>query len=206
MPKTVRKSPPETRKKYSRSEETRARVLEAALEECAVAGFHKASMANIAARADVAVGILNYHFGSRQEMLREMMSTYTQHFLETVSVPREGRGFFEYETVVLEAYLKFLHDNPNYVELAEEVRRHEPEMYQKGKTDQFTGLVSRIKTGISQGELPAMTTEEIRIRAHLMLGAYTFLDRVLEDDKYPGDEFVITTVMNMLRYGLSQPA
>ena len=92
------------------------------------------------------------------------------------------------------------------MELAEEVRRHEPEMYQKGKTDQFTGLVSRIKTGISQGELPAMTTEEIRIRAHLMLGAYTFLDRVLEDDKYPGDEFVITTVMNMLRYGLSQPA
>lgn len=204
MSKAGRNSKPETRKKYSRSEETRARVLEAALEECALAGFHKASMASIAARADVAVGILNYHFGSRQEMLREMMSTYTQHFLETVSVPRDGRGFFEYEAAVLEAYLKFLHANPNYVELAEEVRRHEPEMYQKGKADQFAGLVSRIKTGIDQGELTSMSTAEIRIRAQLMLGAYTFLDRVLEDDKYPGDELVIASVMNMLRYGLSQ--
>jgi hypothetical protein len=48
-----------------------------------------------------------------------------------------------------------------------------------------------------------MGTDEIRIRAHLILGAYTFLDRLLEDEKYPGDDFVITVVMSMLRNGLS---
>ena len=35
------------------------------------------------------------------------------------------------------------------------------------------------------------------------LGAYTFLDRLVEDDSYPGDEFVITIVMNTLKSGLT---
>lgn len=173
------------------------------MEECALVGFHKASTAGIAARAEVAVGILNYHFGSRQEMLREMMSTHTQHFYSSVSPPRGGRGFFEFEAAILGAYLGFLHANPNYAQLAEEIRRHEPEMYRKGKDAQFAGIVKRIETGINFGEIPTMGTDEIRIRANLILGAYTFLDRLLEDDNYPGDEFVISIFMNMLRNGLS---
>ena len=48
-----------------------------------------------------------------------------------------------------------------------------------------------------------MAADEIRTRAYLILGAYTFLDRLVDDDNYAGDEFVITIVMKMLRNGLT---
>ena len=203
MAKTDHNILPKARGKYARSEDTHARILAAALEESARVGLHKASMANIAARAEVAVGILNYHFGSRQEMLHELMSTQVQNFWSRLSLPRAGRGFFEYEAAILGVYLEFLHANPNYVQLAEEIRRHEPELYRQGTRAQLAHIVKRIETGIDRGELPTMGTDELRTRAYLILGAYTFLDRLIEDDKYPGDEFVITIVMNMLRSGLT---
>jgi AcrR family transcriptional regulator len=194
--------PPESRGKYARSEDTRGRILAAALEESAQVGIHKASMANIAARAEVAVGILNYHFGSRQKMLRELISTQVKNFWSSMSMPRGGQGFFEYEAAILKVYLEFLHANPNYMQLAEEIRRYEPELYEQGSGIQLEYVIKRVETGIGLGELPAMVADEIRTRAYLILGAYTFLDRLVEDDNYPGDEFVITIVMNMLRNGL----
>ena len=48
-----------------------------------------------------AVGILNYHFGSRQEMLRELMSTQIQHFWSMLSLPQAELKFFEYEAAIL---------------------------------------------------------------------------------------------------------
>ncbi len=191
-------------RKYARSEDTRARILAAALEETTRVGFHKVSMANIAAKAEVAVGILNYHFGSRQKLLHELMSSQVQSFWSHMSLPREGRAFFDYEAAILKIYLEFLHANPYYVQLSEEIRRFEPELYQQGIGNQLLGIIERIKAGIRRGELSSMSTDEIRTRAYLIHGAYTFLNRLMDDDKYPGDEFVITIVMNMLRNGLAR--
>lgn len=191
-------------RKYARSEDTRARILAAALEETTRVGFHKVSMANIAAKAEVAAGILNYHFGSRQKLLHELMSSQVQNFWSHMSLPREGRAFFDYEAAILKIYLEFLHANPYYVQLSEEIRRFEPELYQQGIGNQLLGIIERIKAGIRRGELSSMSTDEIRTRAYLIHGAYTFLNRLMDDDKYPGDEFVITIVMNMLRNGLAR--
>jgi AcrR family transcriptional regulator len=191
-------------RKYARSEDTRARILAAALEETTRVGFHKVSMANIAAKAEVAVGILNYHFGSRQKLLHELMSSQVQNFWSHMSLPRDGRAFFDYEAAILKIYLEFLHANPYYVQLSEEIRRFEPELYQQGIGNQLLGIIERIKAGIRRGELSTMSTDEIRTRAYLIHGAYTFLNRLIDDDKYPGDEFVITIVMNMLRKGLAR--
>ena len=104
---------------------------------------------------------------------------------------------------MLRVYLEFLHANPNYVQLAEEIRRHEPELYQQGTGIQLEYVIKRLETGIDRGDLPTMVNDEIRTRAYLILGAYTFLDRLVEGDNYPGDEFVITTVMKMLKNGLT---
>jgi AcrR family transcriptional regulator len=195
---------PGARGKYARSEDTRERILAAALEECAQVGIHKASMANIAAKAEVAVGILNYHFGSRKAMLHELMSTQVQNFWSSMALPPGvGRGYFETEAAMLKVYLEFLHANPNYVQLAEEIRRYEPELYQQGAGIQLEYVIRRLKAGADSGELPPMLDDEIRTRAYLILGAYTYLDRLVEGDNYPGDEFVITVVMSMLRNGLT---
>ena len=110
-----------------------------AMEECAKIGFHKATMANIATNAGVAVGIINYHFGSRKDLLRQTMSAYAEHFQSSMLLTRTGLSFFEYEAAILETYLQYLRDNPNYVQLAEEIRRYEPLYVRARKTGSVRG-------------------------------------------------------------------
>lgn len=165
-------------------------------------GFHKASMANIAARAEVAVGVLNYHFGSRQEMLREIMTAQQQDFLSQLSPPDTAEGFFAYETRILQVYLKFLHKNPNYVPLGEEIRLHDPDLYRQGTAAHVAHVSARIGRGIERGELPLMKPADIKTRAYFMLGVYTYLDRLIEDSDFPGDDIVVTTFITTLRAGL----
>lgn len=59
------------REGYAKSRETRAQLLAATLAEATERGLHETSVATIAARANAAVGSLNYHFGSRDTLLRE---------------------------------------------------------------------------------------------------------------------------------------
>ena len=77
MPRQARQPSSEARTpraSYAKSRDTRARIMAAALAEASDRGFHKTSVARIAARAGVAVGNLNYHFGSREGLIRELMS------------------------------------------------------------------------------------------------------------------------------------
>ncbi len=199
MAESGAQSKTQTRGQYARSEGTRARILEAALKEAGRAGFQNTSVAKIAARAEVAVGILNYHFGSKRELLHELMASQVGEFLARLRPRAEGEDFFSFERAMLGTYLTFLQANPNYVRLAEEVRLHDPDLYQAGTQAHVNHIVGRISGGIARRELRTMDAVEIRAQAYFMLGALTFLDRYLYDDSYPGDAAVVSFFIDSLR-------
>jgi AcrR family transcriptional regulator len=61
--------------------DTRTRILEAARKVLAERGYEGATMRAISAEAGVAVGLANYHFGSRRELLVEVLATSREHFV-----------------------------------------------------------------------------------------------------------------------------
>jgi AcrR family transcriptional regulator len=198
---------------YARSRDTRERLLAAALAEASEAGFHKTSVARIAARAGVAVGNLHYHFGSRRALLRELMSSLVTDLLARLHVahPDESDDFFDHERAGLLVYLEYLRANPAYVRLADEVKLHDPELYSsavKGWVDEFA---DRIRRGIALGTMRPMDDAEIRVHAYFLLGARHFLDHMLGLDQdaenserppYPGDESVVDAYLALVRNGL----
>lgn len=66
---------------FKTEEETRTRILEAARKVLAERGFEGATTRAIAAEAGVAVGLANYHFSSRRQLLAEVVATSREHFL-----------------------------------------------------------------------------------------------------------------------------
>jgi len=204
--------PPPTSSKragYARSRDTRAKILAAALAEASEAGFHKTSVARIAARAGVAVGILHYHFGSRGALLRELMASLVADLLSRfhVAVPDEGADFFDRERVGLLVYLEYLRANPAYVRLADEMKLHEPELYRRAVAGWVKLYVSRMRRAIERGTIRPMTDSEIAVQAHFLLGARHFLDQLMEtaDDRpYPGDEAVVDAYLGLVRNGLGR--
>ncbi len=195
------------RRSYARSRDTRARILAAALAEASESGFHKTSVARIAARAGVAVGNLHYHFGSRRELLRELMVSLVADLLSRLHVahPDEGADFFARERAGLFVYLEYLRENPAYVRLADEVKLHDPELYRHAVAGWVERYVARFRVGIEHGTLRPMNDGEITAQAHFLLGARHFLDQMMEpvDGRpYLGDEAVVDAYMALVRDGL----
>ena len=192
------------RSQYQRSDETRGRILDAALAEACEVGFQKTSVARIADRAGVAVGNLNYHFGSKQELLRRAMVSLIRDFRAQLlfALPSDSHDFFEQEKLGLLTYLAYLRANPSHARLAEEVRLHDPSLYKRGIDAWLDEFSNRVTSAIEQGAIRRMTRSEIRMRGYFLLGAYHFLDRLIESRPYPGDEAVADAFLSMLRTGV----
>jgi len=209
----VPESPPPTRPEaqagrasYAKSRDTRARILAAALAEASDAGFHKTSVAGIASRAGVAVGNLHYHFGSRRELLRELMGSLVADLLPRLHAADadDHADFFERQRAALLVYLDYLRANPAHVRLADEIKLHEPDLYRQAVAGWVERMEARIRVGIEQGTLRRMDDAEIRAQAHFLLGARHFLEQMVEsaDGAFLGNEAVVDAYLALVRDGL----
>jgi AcrR family transcriptional regulator len=191
---------------YAKSRDTRARILAAALAEASDSGFHKTSVARIAARAGVAVGNLHYHFGSRRELLRELMGSLVADLMSRLhaAAADEGADFFDRQRAGMLVYLEYSRANPAYLRLADEIKLHEPDLYRRAVAGWVERMVSRIRVGIDQGTLRSMDDAEITAQAHFLLGARHFLEQMLESVDGLGDEAVVDAYLALVRDGLGR--
>ena len=203
-PAQNRSAAPPGRAGYAKSRDTRARILAAALAEASEAGFHKASVAGIAARAGVAVGNLHYHFGSRRELLRELMGSLVADLMARLHAADadDSADFFDRQRAALLVYLDYLRSNPAYIRLADEIKLHEPELYRRAVADWVERMAARIRIGIEQGTLRPMDDAEIAAQAHFLLGARHFLEQMMESGDGPRDEAVVDAYLALVRDGL----
>jgi AcrR family transcriptional regulator len=194
------------RTEYAKSRDTRARILAAALAEASDSGFHKVSVARIAARAGVAVGNLHYHFGSRRELLRELMGSLVADLMLRLQAADadDGADFFERQRAGLLVYLDYARSNPAYVRLADEIKLHEPDLYRHAIAGWVERMVTWIRIGIDQGTLRSMDDAEITAQAHFLLGARHFLEQMLENVAAMGDEAVVDAYLSLVRDGLGR--
>jgi AcrR family transcriptional regulator len=192
------------RTSYAKSRDTRARILAAALAEASHAGFHKASVAGIAARAGVAVGNLHYHFGSRRELLRELMGSLVADLMTRLHAadPDESGDFFERQRAGLLTYLEYLRANPGYIRLADEIKLHEPDLYRRAVAGWVERMAARIRSGIEGGSLRPMDDAEVETQAHFLLGARHFLEQMIESDRGLEGEAVVDAYLALVRDGL----
>lgn len=189
---------------YAKSRDTRAQILAAALEEAAESGFYKTSVARIAARAGVAIGSLNYHFGSRGALLRELMRQLVDDYMARVQAveAQGGDDYFARERAQLLAYVEHVRESPSQVRLAEEIRLHEPELYRRGTRHWIDRMAGRIREGIAEGSLRPMKDAEIILKAHLLVGARHALEELAQSDVGNDDAEVVDAYLDLVRCGL----
>jgi len=80
--------------RVARREETRSRIVEAAITAFAERGFHGASTREIATRASVNQGLITHHFGTKDALWREAM-TRTFRGLEHALQERFSREVYD---------------------------------------------------------------------------------------------------------------
>jgi len=189
---------------YAKSRDTRARILAAALEEAGESGFYKTSVARIAARAGVAIGSLNYHFGSRaaliQELMRQLMDDYKTR--AQAAEAQSGGDYFSRERALLLAYVSHVRRHPSYVRLADEIKLHEPDLYRRGAQHWVERMAGRIQAGVAEGTLHPMEEAEILLKAHFLVGARHALEELAQNDASLGDQEVADAYLELVRDGI----
>jgi AcrR family transcriptional regulator len=191
---------------YAKSTQTQAQILAAALGEASDHGLHRTSMSRIAERANVAVGSLSYHFGSRAELLRAMMKKLMADLFERLAFvdDHDHIDFFERHRRELLVYLQYLRANPAHIRLTDEIKFLEPELYKLGVGEWVGHLSTKLRAGVEEGSLRSMEEWEIVAQAHFLLGARHFLEEMIDDD-IRRDEQVVDVYLGLVRGGLASP-
>lgn len=186
---------------YTKSEDTRARVLQAALDEANAHGLQRTSITNVARRAGVAVGVVNYHFGSKKGLMRALMNSLLQELASNFPPPRSENDFFSHERAVIKIWFQFLKKRPTFMRLAEESRFYEPELYQLGIVTALNPIRERIRRGIERGDLKPMSESAVHNQAYSIYSVHRFSDRLLEQEGFDAETFADDFVA-LLRAGL----
>ncbi|WP_077146063.1 TetR/AcrR family transcriptional regulator [Sphingopyxis sp. KK2] len=161
-----------------RAQETRARILDASAEVFAEKGYALARLADIAAKLGVHVGGLYHYFGSREDIVREMLAESTRRggarlSLRLAELPADASASDQLATAIDEhfrnldsgdAYVAAWHRVIDQVppEIRENHRMHSDENY----AFLFRNIIVR---GRESGEFSDELPLDLTIR--LMLGA-----------------------------------
>ena len=208
MSKTTTSPERAKRGRYAKTAETQEKILAAAWDVAQERGFHKVSLSEVASRAEVAIGNVSYHFGSREELVRSLMANVAEQVMEHVIQPtRGGQTYFERLEAGFRAYLDFIHRHPAYIRMGEQMRHHRPEIHRSYAVAWLELHTSGIREGIAEGTLRPMSDGEITTVAHFILGISSSLEQMIEGidgTDYPGDDVVVETFMKMLRGGVER--
>jgi AcrR family transcriptional regulator len=146
-----------TERTQARKLATRERIVEAALELVAGAGFASASVGDVAARAQVAVGTVYRHFPSKGELFAEVFRRASQRELDVVvDVCRaDGRAAAERLGAAAEAFSRRALAGPVLAysliaEPADPAVEAERLRLRTGYRDAFAGV---LEDGVRDGEL-----------------------------------------------------
>lgn len=192
---------------YKKSRRTRAVILAAAAAEAARVGFQRTTMEAIARRARLAIGVVYYHFPSRNEVIDELLRQVIRQRFEVDRSTDDSRGGY---LAKLERrfrdYLAFARRHPAHLRLFEELRTHRPKLYEQSLAATLSPMQRELREAGKSGEIRPMSEAKIGVVAHLLLGTAYFLGHLVDQpaENYPGDDFVVETYLDVLRNGLEK--
>jgi len=145
----------------SSSTDTRERILRAALETFSELGFDGATTRAIATRADVNLGLLQYHFGGKQKLWQAAVEVAFADLRGSRAGPEAAETLDDREALsaLIHRLVAFVSSNPEFVRIMHyEGKRRGPRMrwlvdrHVKPMYDQVSTLIERAQ---SSGTLPA---------------------------------------------------
>ncbi len=174
--------------------DTRTRILDAAESLIAESGFRNVSLRQITGVAGVNIAAVNYHFGSREALIGEVLARVIRpinqqrlHLLtiaensHTGPVPLEEILEALHRPVVAEM-LRSPHQTPVYLRLAGRCLSEPPEHFSETLVELFREVIARFMSA-TKASLPCLDAASIFWRMHFSVG--TMIYALTHEDRLP---------------------
>jgi len=205
--------------------DTRLRILDAAESLFTEQGFEATTLRQITGAAEVNLAAVNYHFGSKEELIREVfrrrLTWLNQQRLQELDRLEAAAGDVPLKpSQILEVFfgvaLKMAADSEGggraFMRLLGRTYTKPSEFVRGFLAEEYAAVIARFKAALIKA-LPGVPAEEILWRFHFMLGAMSFaisgtdaLHIVAEDALDDGDaEALYARLMSFMLGGLRAP-
>ena len=205
--------------------DTRVRILDAAEALFTEQGFEATTLRQITGAAEVNLAAVNYHFGSKEELIREVfrrrLTWLNQRRLQELDrLEAEAAGGPLKPSQILEVFfgvaLKMAADTSGggraFLRLLGRTYSKPSEFVRGFLAEEYAAVINRFKAALIKA-LPGVPGEEILWRFHFMLGAMSYaisgtdaLHIVAEDALDDGDpEALYARLMSFMLGGLRAP-
>lgn len=196
--------------RIDRAERTRQRLLDAAAQCFASAGFSKTTVEEVAASAGVSKGIVYHHFRGKESILEALLERTLAEWAAVSSIPEQLAGGGS----VLAAFERSLRGSLDYARTTPLIRalfQLDPAVVlglgssaavQKSVHEGRVRMVEAVRAGVASGELRAELDPE-RAADLLRLVTIALIDHLLNPQWIDGsDERLVATCIDVLSRGL----
>ena len=163
---------------------TKNKILDAAEYLFADKGFNGTSLREITSQAEVNLAAVNYHFGSKKELIKAVMSRYMNELSPRLESSLEVLCDSEQPLTLVEVFSAFIEPLLSLNEYKENGTSNFLQLLGRGYTDsqgflrwflttQYPNVISNFVTAV-QKAYPELTPEEMFWRLHFTMGTVVF--------------------------------
>jgi len=163
---------------------TKSRILDAAEHLFAVHGFNGTSLREITSQAEVNLAAVNYHFGSKKELIKAVMSRYMNELSPRLEAALQEICDDENQPTLTEVFSAFVEPLLSLNEFKENGTSNFLQLLGRSYTDSqgflrwfltsnYSGVVSNFIKVVYKA-YPELTAEEVFWRLHFTMGTLVF--------------------------------
>ena len=193
---------------FNLTENKKERVINAAINEFADRGFHKARITAITDRAEIAKGSFYQYFHDKKDLFKYIIDRTVNKKLEYINqdmmANKEKYSFFPLLREIYNSGIKFARENPRLVSIGNifiNNKNLQREIWGEQKDKSLDFYKPLLEEGIKNGELdPDIDTDLI---SRLLTGLnYSLMDIIYKEGKIDVDNFVeeMDTIDKMISF------
>jgi AcrR family transcriptional regulator len=196
------------KKRAEKSGQIREALLQAAADVVGEVGYANASITLITQRAGVAQGTFYNYFGSRQEILDEIMPAVGRNMLAHIRkfvLEKGGQKYAELEEHSFRGFFAFLEIAPHFFRVLHEADIFAPTGFRQHIDNVFNHYIQFLERSKTNGEIPGYEARELEVVALILMAARDYLAVYYLYGKNGQErlpEWVIQAYMKFVRFGL----
>ncbi len=159
-----------------RRDQTRERLFVAAAEIVGRHGYAEASIQEITRLAGVAMGTFYNYFGSRQDLLDQLLPTIGQEMYAHVRASLIDVGDeVAREEARFRAFFEFIAIRPEFYRILHEAEQFAPEGHRRHMTNISAGYIRALERAVGAGAIRGYESHELETVAYILMAARDYL-------------------------------
>ncbi|MDN5843253.1 MAG: TetR/AcrR family transcriptional regulator [Alcaligenaceae bacterium] len=186
------------RNRHEKQEDTCRAIFTAAIEVVGEHGYAGASVAKIAARANIASGTFYNYFPTQQDLFDQLLPVLGERLLTHIRAQvSEGSVGLSREWERISAYFDFCRKTPGFLRILNEAEVFAPKAYHQHLRHFYESYRRALLKSVNNGEIQGYSAEEVDVLVFILMGMRSYLSTMIKGNYIDSDKHTMDRVLGV---------